>query len=63
MAKLNIDFLLETPIKNILEKSDYIFHELLQEIESYLNIEVIYGKINVNLKNEESSVSSTSENS
>jgi hypothetical protein len=62
MAKLNIDFLIETPIKKILEKIDYFFRELLREIESYLNIEVIYPKINVVLKNEESSVSSASDN-
>ncbi|MBY9016636.1 MAG: hypothetical protein KGD68_13160 [Candidatus Lokiarchaeota archaeon] len=54
MAKLNIDFLIKTPIKNILEKINYFFHELLQEIESYLQIEVIYTKINIILKNEAS---------
>jgi len=62
MTKLNIDFLIKTPIKNILERIDYFFHELLQEIESYLNIEVIYPKINIILKNEESSVSGASDN-
>ncbi|MHA1461191.1 MAG: hypothetical protein ACTSO8_06885, partial [Promethearchaeota archaeon] len=62
MTKLNIDFLIKTPIKNILEKIDYFFHELLKEIEFYLNIEVIYTKINIILKNEESSVSGTSDN-
>ncbi|GAG73408.1 unnamed protein product, partial [marine sediment metagenome] len=62
MAKLNIDFLIEIPIKKILEKIDYFFHELLQEIESYLNIEVIYTKINIIFKNEESSVSGVSDN-
>jgi len=62
MAKLNIDFLIETPIKNILEKIDYFFHELLQEIESYLNIQIIYPKIKIILKNEESSVSGATDN-
>ncbi len=57
MAKLNIDFLIKSPIKNILEKIDYFFHELLQEIESYLNLDVIYAKINIILKNGESSPS------
>jgi len=56
MAKINIDFLIKTPIKNILEKIDYFFHQLLQEIESYLQIEVIYPKINIILKNEEASL-------
>jgi len=55
MAKINIDFLIETPIKDILEKIDYFFQELLREIESYLNLEVFYPKINIILNNEESS--------
>ena len=54
MAKLNIDFLIKTPIKNILEEIDYYFHLLLQEIESYLNLEVIYTKIDIILTDEES---------
>jgi hypothetical protein len=62
MVKLNIDFLIKTPIKKILEKIDYFFRELLQEIESYLNIELVYTKINIILKNEESSVSDASDN-
>ena len=61
MAKLNIDFLIETPIKKILEKIDYLFRELLQEIESYLNIQVIYPKINIILKNE-TSISGVADN-
>ncbi|MHA1257227.1 MAG: hypothetical protein ACTSPS_16675, partial [Promethearchaeota archaeon] len=55
MAKLNIDFLIKTPIKTILEKIDYFFRKLLREIESYLEIEVFYPKISIILKNEESS--------
>ena len=55
MAKLNIDFLIKTPIKTILEKIDYFFQKLLREIESYLQIEVFYPKISIILKNEESS--------
>ena len=55
MAKLNIDFLIKTPITNILEKIDYFFRKLLREIESYLEIEVFYPKISIILKNEESS--------
>ncbi|MHA1460774.1 MAG: hypothetical protein ACTSO8_04770, partial [Promethearchaeota archaeon] len=63
MAKLNIDFLIEAPIKKILERIDYFFHELLQEIESYLNIEVIkIAKINIILNKETSSVSGASDN-
>ncbi len=62
MVKLNIDFLIKTPIKNILEKIDYFFRELLREIGSYLQIEVIYTKINIILKNEESSVLGVGEN-
>jgi len=61
MAKLNIDFLIKTPIKNILEKIDYFFHELLQEIESYLNIQIIYPKIKIILKNK-ASISGASDN-
>ena len=55
MAKLNIDFLIKTPIKTLLDKIDYFFRELLREIESYLQIEVFYPKISIILKNEESS--------
>ena len=55
MTKLNIDFLIKTPIKTILEKIDYFFRKLLREIESYLQIEVFYPKISIILKNEESS--------
>ena len=62
MAKLNIDFLIKTPIKNILEKIDYFFHELLQEIESYLNIDVFYPNINVILKNKGLNSSGASDN-
>jgi len=54
MIKLNIDFLIKTPIKNILENIDYFFHELLSSMKSYLNIEVIYPRINIILKNEAS---------
>lgn len=49
MANLNIDFLVDTPIEKILEDIDYFFHELLKEVESYLNIEIIYPKINIKL--------------
>ena len=62
MAKLNIDFLIKTPIKNILEKIDYFFHELLREIESYLNLEVFYANINIILNKEESIISGMSDN-
>jgi len=44
MAKLNIDFLIKTPIKTLLDKIDYFFRELLREIESYLQIEVCFKK-------------------
>jgi len=62
MAKLNIDFLIKTPITNILENISYFFHELLHEIESYLNLELIYNKINISLKNEESNILGASDN-
>ena len=62
MAKLNINFLIKTPIKNILEKIDYFFRELLREIESYLQIEVIYTEIDILLNNEESGVSDEVDN-
>jgi len=55
MAKLNIDFLIKTPIKTILEKIDYFFQKLLREIEFYLQIGVFYPKISIILKDEESS--------
>ncbi len=57
MVKLNIDFLIKTPINTILENIDYFFRKLLREIESYLQIEVFYTKITIILKNEESSSS------
>ena len=62
MAKLNIDFLLKTPIKDILEKIDYFFRKLLREIESYLQMEIIYPRISIGLRNEESSISSADDN-
>ncbi len=39
MRKLNIDFLLDTPVERLVENIDSFFNDLLQEIESYLNLE------------------------
>jgi len=50
MNDLNIDFLINTPIENILEKIRFYFDKVIQEIESYLNIEAVQTKVNINLK-------------
>ena len=39
MKKLNIDFLLETPVESLVENIDSVFYKLLQEIEFYLQLE------------------------
>jgi len=53
MRKLNIDFLLDTPVERLVENIDSFFNELLQEIESYLNLEPIYYRIDISIKDEE----------
>lgn len=47
MARLNIEFLLNTSIENILSNIDTIFEKLLQEIKSYLNLDLIYSNIKI----------------
>ncbi len=54
MSKLNIDFLINTPIEELVENINFFFNNLLQEIESYLNLEPVYTKINVNFKDRDS---------
>ena len=39
MRKLNIDFLIDTPVERLVENIDSFFNDLLQKIESYLNLE------------------------
>ncbi len=53
MRKLNIDFLLNTPIERLVENIDSFFNKLIQEIESYLNLEPIDCRINISVKGEE----------
>ena len=53
MRKLNIDFLIDTPVERLVENIDSFFSDLLQEIESYLNLEPIEYRIDISIKNEE----------
>ncbi|MFX0136852.1 MAG: hypothetical protein ACFFDN_24660, partial [Candidatus Hodarchaeota archaeon] len=47
MKRLNLDNLINTSIGNILLNLDVIFENLLQEINSYLNIDLIYSYIKI----------------
>ncbi|MFX1309224.1 MAG: hypothetical protein ACFE8C_05940 [Promethearchaeota archaeon] len=47
MKKLNIEFLLETKIEEIIENLNYIFERLVQEVRFYLNLDVIYSDVKV----------------
>ena len=53
MRELNIDFLIKTPIEKLVEDIDLFFNELLQAIESYLQLEPIDRKIDISVKDEE----------
>jgi len=53
MRKLNIDFLLDTPVETLVENIDSFFNDLLQEIESYLQLEPIDYRIDITIKDEE----------
>ncbi|NHJ19927.1 MAG: hypothetical protein EAX91_03200 [Candidatus Lokiarchaeota archaeon] len=53
MRKLSIDFLLSTPVEKLVENIDSFFKKLLQELESYLNLEPINYKIEISIKQEE----------
>ncbi len=53
MRKLNIDFLLDTPVERLVENIDSFFNDLLQEIESYLHLEPIDYRIDISIKDEE----------
>ena len=53
MRKLNIDFLLDTPVERLVENIDSIFNDLFQEIQSYLNLEPIDYRIEITIKDEE----------
>ena len=53
MSKLNIDFLIDTPVERLVENIDSFFNDLLQEIESYLNLEPIDYRIDISIKDEE----------
>ncbi len=39
MSKLNIEFLLETPAKDVLEKVQDRFDQLVEQVEIYLDLE------------------------
>lgn len=47
MTRLNIEFLIDTSIENILSKLDTIFEKLLQEIRAYLNLDSIFLDIKI----------------
>jgi len=53
MRKLNIDFLLDTPVERLVENIGSFFSDLLQEIEMYLNLEPIDSRIDISVKDEE----------
>ena len=53
MRKLNIDFLLNTPVERLVENLDSFFNILLQEIELYLNLEPIDSRIELSIKEEQ----------
>ena len=56
MVNLNINSLIEASVEDILKKVGYYFQELLQEIESYLNLDAIYTKVIFLLDNKESNM-------
>ena len=53
MRKLNIDFLIDTPVERLVENIDSFFNDLLQEIESYLNLKPIDYSLDLAIKDEE----------
>jgi len=53
MRKLNIDFLLNTPVERLVENIDSSFSKLLQVIEFYLQLEPIDYGIVISIKDEE----------
>ncbi|MFW9897200.1 MAG: hypothetical protein ACFFD7_15465, partial [Candidatus Thorarchaeota archaeon] len=53
MRKLNIDFLLNTPVETLVEKIDFYFNKLIQEIETYLSLEPLDYKIEIVISDEE----------
>ncbi len=56
MTRLNLDFLINTSIDNILANLDTIFEKLLNEIKFYLTFDPIYFDINI-IYNDESELS------
>ena len=53
MRKLNIDFLLNTPVDGLVENIKTTFNKVIQEIESYLKLEPIDFRIEISIKEEE----------
>lgn len=53
MRKLNIDFLIDTPVERLVENIDSFFNDLIQEIEFYLKLEPIDYRIEISIKDEE----------
>ena len=53
MRKLNIDFLLNTPVERLVENIESSFYKLLQEIEFYLQLKPIDYRIVISIKDEE----------
>ncbi len=54
MRKLNIDFLLNSPVDGLVENIKTTFNKVIQEIESYLKLEPIDFRIEISIKEEES---------
>ena len=53
MRKLNIDFLLNTPVDGLVENIKTTFNKVIQEIESFLKLEPIDFRIEISIKEEE----------
>ena len=53
MATLNIDFLINPSIESIILNLDSIFENLIQEIKSYLNIDLVYSSIKISYSEED----------
>jgi len=54
MSKLNIDFLINTPVEKLEKNINSIFNKVVQEIELYLELEAIEKNIKISLINSES---------
>lgn len=55
MSKLNVDFLIDSPVERLVENIDSIFTKVVQEIESYLDLGPVDKTFKITLVNGESS--------